>query len=176
MKHEPGATDHLPLPDKSGLGGAAWALDTDPRWPATIAAWLVHAPTANPVWQFWMVAVVHLRDLPNHPPAYLRYPTAGYELAIRAINPIDCPAPDHRHPEFLAYLHPPDLLLQFSGPDDLGASAVCNFVVETVVEGVLSPDSDNRNSWKAVLRDIISAQARDAVEVANHPSNRTPAP
>ena len=53
---------------------------------AGIDTWIVNGPF-HPFWSWWHVGVVHLRDIPNCPPAQKKYPEAEYEFTVFTLDP-----------------------------------------------------------------------------------------
>jgi hypothetical protein len=126
----------------------------EPESPACLAAWLVNRPGAHPWWQFYIVSIVHLRDVPGVAPAKKTFPEAAYEFQITTIDPERCPSPE---PEAGSYplLHPSDVIHQFHGVKDEDAVRIAELAVAAIVDGLLSPDSDFRSAWKDSLSKTV---------------------
>jgi hypothetical protein len=155
-------------PDFSGAARAWRIADTaksEPAHEASIAAWLVNGPF-HPLWSWWMVAVISLRDIPGVPPAHRQYPEAEYEFLVMSIDP-DVGVPDleaiergddwavvkdgERH----KFLSPADAVVHFHGVDDVGALAVGEECISAIVRGAASPDSDWRSWWQAAIPSTV---------------------
>lgn len=141
-------------PDLTGLA-RAWKLNLQPArrdQEATLEAWLVHGGF-HPCWTYWMVYVIHLREIPGVPPAAKRYPEAQYEFAIWSLeSPPGCDVrPDPDDQETWRPLVPPDVVYQFHGADDDQARRLAELAVSAIVEGRASPDSDWRSWWLGTL-------------------------
>jgi hypothetical protein len=144
------------LPDKEGVAGKAWNVNTAenlikrPDFQGSIAAYLVHAPQAHPFWSYYFIGVVHLRDIPNTPPPNKHFSDAEYEFSIWSIDPEALP--DLETPHF-KLLTPPDLLLQIErfNKDDNFAGSICEKMVDMIIEGRMSPDSDFRSAWEQFI-------------------------
>ncbi len=70
-------------PDYSRENRRAWksqAEHTKKEHQGHLATFLVNSPIAHPIWSYWMVALVHLRDIPGVPPARKHYPDAEFEF------------------------------------------------------------------------------------------------
>lgn len=116
---------------------------------ANLSLWLIRRPGAHPFWQWWVVSVVHLRDMPDAAPAARLYEKAQYEFVIYAIDPHDCPEPDPEKPEQgYPHLIPLDVLEQFHGVTDEQARQLTAAAVSSIVDGLLSPDEDDRPRWQ----------------------------
>lgn len=147
-------------PDKIGAATRAWTLPIEeqmakahtPDEVATLAMWLVEAPWAHLAWDKWLVSIIHLRDIPNVKEAKKKYPEAEYELMVAALDP-QHPI-DLDNPRWI-FLQPVDLVEQFHGVDDAVAVHIIELLVDRVVAGVLSPDSDYRRAWQELLRSTV---------------------
>lgn len=151
------------MPDLVGVSGRAWKVtkpDTlrSPAQAASLESFLVNVPNAHPFWAFWIVSVIHLRDLPGVPPAKKTYPEATHEFLIVSLNPEKGP-PNPDDIETLHPLTPPDVSEQFSGVTDAQAVAVNALCVRAIVDGLLSPDSDYRRLWAQVIRNTVEHAA-----------------
>ena len=102
---------------------------------------------ANPFWSYWMVAIVHLRDIPGVPPARKSYADAEFEFLIATIDPEKAPNPD---PDLGPWplLRPMDCVVHFHGVIDDQAAKLLELAVRDMVLSAESPDSDYREAWK----------------------------
>lgn len=147
-------------PTISGKAGSAWLIksaSTKPEHTGSIASWLVNVPGAHAFWSYWIVSIVHLRDIPGTQPASKEYPEFEYEFVTAAIDPEKHPKPT---PEDLAtdgvsLLYPIDVVQQFHGVSDAEAEAICRGAVYAIVEGAISPDADYRQQWKQVITTAV---------------------
>lgn len=153
-------------PDKAGFA-RAWDMMTPEsikagreEWghdQAGIASWMIQGPY-HPFWSWWLVGVVHLRDIPGTPAAKRHYPEAEYEFTIWSIKspPSGEITPDIeklRAGDLTArdtILHPCDVVFQFHGVTDEQAAEICEVAVNAIVAGQ-SCDSDFREWWKTSL-------------------------
>lgn len=141
-------------PDLQGPYGRGWQLkhiETRPDHQASLGTWLVNCPNAHPFWHWWMVGMVSLRDIPGVKPATKRYPEAEYEFMIYSINPEECPNPEPDDPEGYPHLLPVDVVEQFHGVTERDAGRILTSAIQAIMNGVLSPDQDYRQAWKASL-------------------------
>ncbi len=145
-------------PTLEGLGGKAWRFE--PEWtkeaPAAVSTWLVNCPKAHPFWQWWILTVVHLRDLPGQPPAKKGYPEAQYEFIVLAMDP-KCGNPPK---EPYQYLSPTDVSVFFHGLKDEEVGALTEHAVKLIVNGWLSPDQDFRSAWRTMLPVMATSIAK----------------
>jgi hypothetical protein len=148
-------------PDFVGVAGRAWRIHIRPEdrrekaQDASLAAWHMHCPHAHPLWSWYMVTLIHLREIPGTPPVKRQYPEAAYEVIVMSLNP-DYPLQEPgiiQHP--LHYLEPFDHVFQFDGPNDAQAIRVIELYIWACVNGHISPDSDYRQAWKDMLRGTI---------------------
>lgn len=144
-------------PDLKGHGTAAWRVDiskpADPAQTATLASWLVTGPF-HPLWNYWSISVIHLRDIPGVKPANKQYPEAEYEFMIVSLNPDRAPHPD-RPNETFHHLTPIDVAEHFHGLTDDQAKELCELAVRSIVGGLASPDQDWRAWWKKCIKNTV---------------------
>lgn len=137
-------------PDITGAAGKAWKVKVQPpQDKTTLSAYLVSVYGAHPFWNWWLVSVIHLRDVPEIPPAHKNYPEATHEFLILTIDPSGCP-PDPDKPDY-KYLTPVDVQVQFHGLDDERVQKFCEDAVTAIADGQISPDQDYRNAWKQLI-------------------------
>jgi hypothetical protein len=137
-------------PTIRGTDADAWQLDI-PDSPATVACWLVHGMNFHPLWTWWMLTTIHLRDEDGLPPAYKTYGGATHEFQIVSLNPeqkIDIDAIEAGGT--VSFLQPHDAVVQFGGVNDQMAKEVNRIAVHMVCSGC-SPDSDYRQWWNAAI-------------------------
>lgn len=123
----------------------------NPAWTAQLAGFLVNAPGAHPFWSQWMIALVHLRPIPNTPPPKLHKPDRGYEIMCHAIDPekgiVTIDMLDEQANR-VPMLEPIDWVVQLSNKlRDDQAIAITQHVIESIMSGRASPDSDFRYFW-----------------------------
>jgi hypothetical protein len=158
-------------PDAKGIAGRAWNLSgtsaKTPAQTASIAGWLVNVRGAHPMWEWWMVSVVHLRPIEGAPPAQKKYPTAEYEFMIFSINPEKCPEPDPaKADDGYPHLVPIDVVEQFHGVSDKQAARICEDAVRAIVRGLISPDQDYRSAWNRAIQ-VTAEHFRSGAHVEN---------
>jgi len=148
-------------PDFEGLHGRAWRIAIRPEdrqrpaQAASLAGWHLHCPQAHPFWSWYMVTLIHLREIPGTPPPTLHAPGNSHECIVMSLNP-DHPLVEPgriQHP--LHYLEPFDHVLQFGGTTDAQAIQVIELYLRACVNGHLSPDSDWRRAWRDLLPGTI---------------------
>jgi hypothetical protein len=146
--------------DAAGPRGTARAAD--PRAVrtlsrASLALWLVHAPSYHPLWAHYVCSVVHLRPLAgDSQPAVLHYPVAQYEIVVYASQPP--PAPEDFMRWYEAVLTPVNIVFQFHGVSDEGAAAVLAQLVRAFCDGKVSPDTDYRTMQIGYLTHLVAEQ------------------
>ena len=158
-------------PDIEGPYGRAWFMPyKDPEVPdhqACLGSWLLNVPGAHPFWEYWLVTIIHLRDIPGSRPAIKHYAEAEYEFGINSINPEECPAPDPDNVrEGYPLLQPSDVVEQFHGISDRDALRVAEAGVRAMVHGRISPDQDFRSMWSRLISDTV-AHFRAGAHVEN---------
>lgn len=134
-------------PDLQGPAGEAWLIDISkptPRPHSTLAFYALHCPHAHPLWSWWSLAMIHLRDVPGIGPAKKHYPEAEYEILVMSCDPSpgDKPSENERvfnidDPADYKYLKPQDICEQFHGPTDEGAIEIAGLFARGCVDGIL---------------------------------------
>ena len=116
----------------------------------TLGLWLITGPF-HPVWNQWIVSLIHLRDGENEQlPAQRKNPNLTHQLIIASINP-DTPATADSPIEEIGLLTPHDLAHQFQAENDAAALERVEQCLELVKQEKLSPDSDYRKTWQRHL-------------------------
>jgi hypothetical protein len=128
------------------------------RWPMLdapaapmLGAWLIECDRLHGVWSFWLLSVVHLRTLPECPPAV--GDGNAHELLIWAVDPETPPTVDRMLCNGFKLLQPP-MMFRFDrfGADDAHALKRLELLVAACVNGKLTPDDDDRARWRALLQ------------------------
>lgn len=157
-------------PDFSGVA-QAWRVQQNEQveeahfgsWGAasgTLAAFLIHGPY-HPMWAWWYVGLVHLREIEGAPPANRQYPEAEYEIMCLSIDPGGQPGrPSVPHLKLIeegdikaglpGFLQPPDWVVQFHGVTDKQAVEVATHAARAISAGQ-SCDSDFRSWWERAI-------------------------
>lgn len=155
-------------PNLQGKGGHAWSLDlTAMILPsALIGCWIFYSPV-NPMLDYYVVMLSHLRDIDGMPKAHKQQASSAYELGIHALNPEQA-LPDldaiergngQQGPQVFMF-DVAEMLAQF---DDIGGDAIAVTAVENFVQAVVStpPDeTDARLMWGHLLTAEIVAKTR----------------
>ncbi len=140
-------------PDYVGAGSwRAWRVKPATEDPSTgVAAWLLHCPGAHAFWSYWWIMLIHLRPVEGAPPAVITTPGAGWEVICAAQQPDVAPNADEVKGT-LRYLTPFDWVVQFGDvKDDAKAIEVVEAVVQAIMTGQASPDSDWRRYWQNAI-------------------------
>jgi hypothetical protein len=128
---------------------AYWACDI-PEGVPNIAFWLLHSPKTHAVWDYWMVSLIHLRDVPGVPAAVKQDPSHTHELLIFALQRGSLP-PNPAEPQGFEALTPPDLVQGFVAASDAEAVSILERMLERFIDGHLPPDVDFARLWKRLL-------------------------
>lgn len=157
--------------DLRGPTASAWKLKKPiggrKDWEACLESWILNGPGFHPAWAWWQISVVHLRDIPDVPPAVKHYPKAEYEFSITALNPekgmpdIDLleAGKDWGEPNTSKFLLPQDVAKQFHGVGDEQAAKICTAAIRAIVSGFLSPDQDHRSAWNHSIEETVRHMA-----------------
>lgn len=139
-------------PDVEGPHARAWvttlAEDHRPDQEATLSSYLVYFPASHPFWPTYLVAMIHLRDMPGVPPANKDFPEAEYEFMIVALDPEGTPG----HPlavddmQSFRHLTPINVRVQFNAASDDDARQRCTDAVTLICQqgAGIEPDDDAR--------------------------------
>lgn len=146
-------------PTLIGPHGKAWLCDMDALrvrlkaskdQDSTIAAWLIEAPWAHPVWHSYFLYLIHLRPLPGFDlPPVMHLPMATHELVLWAMDP-DAPRNEivigqQRPGEY--WLSPKQFGAQICEITDELAQERVQKSVQEIIDGKLSPDTDAQRDW-----------------------------
>jgi hypothetical protein len=149
-------------PTIEGHSARAWIITAHPQHPdetASVAAWLLYMPGAHPFWAYWMLSVVHLRNIEGQSrPAIKHHDDATHELIVLTLNPEHAP-PDPARWDHVHYLEPFDQVIQFTVPTDADAAKLLELAVRRCCDGYLSPDQDYRDVWRRAVAET-AAHAR----------------
>jgi hypothetical protein len=153
----------------TGPRGKAWAADLaacrrealvegrldDVRNDATVAALIIEAPFAHPVWHSYGLILIHLRPLllPRETLFYLD--NATHELVLSALDPkADREAMLTSYAAFgAARLMPDNFAAQGILKSDDDAITLIHSAIQLVVRGALSPDTDHIRDWASLFGD-----------------------
>lgn len=165
---------HLDLvnltPQMTGKMGRAWSLNLvaarlkyalDPSQDGTIHVWVIEAPWAHPVWHSYTLAIVHLRPLAQPAPRpKIMLDGATHEFWLHALEPSEFGGGLSREKLILGglfgrdgcptILNPMQFGSQFIAASDADAIARVRPNVQAIIDGILSPDTDAFDDWKAI--------------------------
>jgi hypothetical protein len=138
-------------------------------WPSPVGEWLVNGPF-NAFWSWWYVACVHLRPVEGAPEPRRVYPEAEFEIAINSLDPEgEAGRPEEPDIDLVeagdllrgmpGFLSPPDLVKQFHGVTDEQAGRILDRMVEHIVAGNASPDSDFAGWWAGAIDKTVEHYA-----------------
>jgi len=121
-----------------------------------IRSCLIQGPY-HPMWSWWFLGAVSLRDQIGVPPVTKLYPEAEFEILIMSIDPEGCDPDvdameDGRMKErgFTGFLEPPDLHFQGHGATNDEVQLVVDSMLMKIADGV-SCDRDLRRYWNDFL-------------------------
>lgn len=131
--------------------GKLWALDyVSPPVGSSLnvtqlRGWVVHAPWAHPLWEYYFVSLIHLRSVAGVQDATKYAPDATHEIGVFAVDPNKIPESG----ETPNYLSPPNFIGQFGRSSDEIAIEYALSCLHEVCDGALSPDTDFRREWES---------------------------
>lgn len=137
-----------------------------PDTQASLALAIVHAPGVHVAIHWWMVGLIHLRDIPGVNPAHLDFPGASHELTAIPLDPacyskLVAVEPDSA--EMLKRLRPLrdiDQKVQFTVSSDELALRVFDAVIGEIEIRTMHPDSDFRSHWRQVIQNLAATVTR----------------
>lgn len=143
----------------NGPLGTALEITAEQRKPvrpdqeATVACWFLEVPGAHPLWSRYILTVIHLRDIPDVPPAFKRFPEATHELVVCGLNPEKNPRSDD--PATWQHLTPFNVSTQFTICGDAAAAYLGELCARACIDGhlIIEPSgiAGARESWDAVV-------------------------
>jgi hypothetical protein len=146
-------------PTWSGTAGKAWRVEMPPLgqrekpdYDATLDMAIVNVSGAHAFWDHWAMSVIHLWPIDGVKSATITTPGATHEFMILSLNPEEplpglvCDA-NWR----LRWLTPIDVVQQFTAKDDAVAQQIFELAVNSIVDGIASPDQDWRPWWKRAI-------------------------
>lgn len=159
-------------PDLKGEKGRAWKINldrlrqvfkVDKAEDAGLAGWIVEAPWAHPVWHSYAIGLIHLRPIEGQPPPVISREGATHEMFVYALDP--------SKPRQLMVtgfrrwgegaMVPVNYVGQFIEVTDELAVEQVEKAVRAVIDGRLSPDSDNLRAWAKLFgSDLIKPEYR----------------
>lgn len=114
---------------------------------AAVGAWFLECPGAHPLWDQYLVTLIHLRPFPGAPAPVLYARGATHEIILLALNPKVRMGRKSKTTE-AKWINPPNFVGQFIAEHDAAAREKVERVIAEVEAGRLSPDSDARIEWK----------------------------
>lgn len=130
--------------------------DSDPRaTAATLGQWFLQCPGQSPVWQHYLLSVIHLRPIPWVIPAVVIRKGATHEVMLVALDPKKNPVPEDFRT--WTWLSPVNFLGQIELPSDEDARKVLETLAHAVADGILwaePPLSGQREPWETQLRHL----------------------
>lgn len=145
--------------DLTGPAGQAWRLDLpslmkkynlSPDSCALVGAWVVNQPSSHPLWPWYRMVLIHLRELKEKPSdlgapiIYLE--NATHEFIIEAIHPDDYPLDVDDWPKRV--LAPANFGAQVAwGTDEEAETRFEQEVIKPVIHGFFNADTDGISLW-----------------------------
>lgn len=119
---------------------------------AGCAGWLLCCPGQSVAWDQYLLAVIHLRDVPGLPPAHRDVGGATHEVQLYALHPGTRAVPDDS--STWVRMDPPNLIWQGHLDDDTQAVALAEMCARAMVAGILwaePPLSGQQSPWHTTL-------------------------
>ena len=115
---------------------------------AQISSWFIEGPF-HPIWNQWVMLMIHLRDVPGKPKAVKKYEHNTHEFLTLSVDPKNRAKPeDMNTPGVVKTLTPVDVVVQFQVDTDEQALQVMKLAAKAILTGHASPDQDFRRWWE----------------------------
>lgn len=132
----------------------AWPVEfvTGPQR-GSVCSWIVDAPWAHPAWSQYLITACHLRDVEGLPRPIKFDDRATHEVIVAALDPRILLTPENssRVETHLGAVVPLNFVGQWRAKSDEEAAGNIKGVVNQIVRGNLSPDTDFRQMWAAMF-------------------------
>jgi hypothetical protein len=124
-----------------------------------ICTWLLYAPAAHPLWQFYSLYVIRLREMPEMPPPRLKFEGATHEVGVLSLDPEHQPYTVAKILQFaegsgIPWLGPPQVNVQFECTDE-EALQLGTYSARAVAHGHILPEDqlsgDAQRYWTTAL-------------------------
>jgi hypothetical protein len=100
---------------------------------ATLEGWLLTIPGQHPLWDKYMIALIHLHPIEGCRPPHKIYPEAEHEIMVIALDPKH--KPRHDDTKTLMPLLPLNYRIQFHGLSDEQAIKVLKEIAHGFING-----------------------------------------
>lgn len=134
----------------------SYRVDLDPaQFPLIVGQWRICRPEHHPLWQWYLLSVVSLRDMDGVSPANKLSPEMTHELTVLAVNP-DFNEQMRRHYPAESgrnyTLEPVNVVVQFRATDAI-AERVGRFIFENETSFYWDPSGIRgaRERWTATV-------------------------
>ena len=117
-----------------------------------VTSWLLFAPWAHPVWDYYVLSITHLRPAVGTMPAKKLHPEAEFELVVAALDPKSTPDPDVCG---FTCLCPIKLIVQFKGVEQDFLLNLAENAARSVLDRNISPDSDFIEHWRLAINNAV---------------------
>lgn len=145
---------------KDGSESYAWMQPT-PGALIFNVTWIIIAPWAHPIWSQYALLLYDLTSPSRAGPPTIHMPGATHEFMLFALDPAAPVARDSSiRDASLRLLQPPNHGYQLYAASDDDAVARIQQVVDRIVAGNMSPDTDFRWEWDELFPDAFSLVMR----------------
>jgi hypothetical protein len=131
-------------PDVVGRVGKAWKEES-PKKETSTCSWIVFAPDAHPLWDYYFISCVSLADFAGVTPAKKYNKDATHEIIVIALDPAQIPTVNDIN--VIRILTPINFMGQWKEENDDSARTTIEKTVRDIVDGILSPDTDWISQW-----------------------------
>lgn len=153
------------VPDFKGNHGRHWkawlskVARTTEKERVILDSYLLYCPGAHPFWSYYHLSTCHLRECPGFPTANKTSENNTHEIMILVVHPDEqYPDPDRQSYQTM---QPANLSVQIEVPQDDAARAIMKRMVQMIMTGHYSPDSDWRRTWFTVLQKMAGEYRRN---------------
>lgn len=120
-----------------------------------LAAWLIYAPNAHPIWAFHILSLLRLDD-----ECVRLYENATHEILVLSLDPefqpysVEKLSGDMAQKLDIPYITPADFVGQITATDEQ-AKLLIVYAARACTVGHLIPDEDYRPQWSAAVEETL---------------------
>jgi hypothetical protein len=153
-----------------GPAGSAYEIDIADHSNATVASWFLDCPGQSPLWQHYVLSIIHLRAEEGLPEPVIHVPHATHEVWLYALDPTQHPSlkiTSSRVP-----MTPFNFVDQVQLPDDEAAVVMIESAVQAITMGILwaePPLSGQLEPWRTAMIQTAAHLRGEAHGSPHHP-------
>lgn len=127
---------------------------------ASLAGWLMLLPGAHPLWNWYLLNVIHLRDIEGMPPAVKAEVSHTHEIIVVALDP-ERGRPDPANAESWQHLVPVNHAVQFAASNDGDAIDLGYAVACALADGRLIAEPSGVRGARELMRAFVRQRSQE---------------